>query len=262
MAPSRIPYHCCPLCESRALSLLRDERCDWHPCYREGLPPTMRWLSCGDCGHVFVDGYFNDEALTLLFSEGHLSQSPGHDDEAQRYVWATSVERVTTYLDCPLGRWLDVGLGNGSLLFTAEEWGYTPVGLDLRPSTAAAMAQFGIECYCADLGEHTSAEGYQVISFCDVLEHVPYPTKTLAHARRLLDEDGLLVVSMPNCASQVWKSLDRAGANPYWGEIEHYHNFSRARLVQLLDECGFDFVSYSVSHRWRVTMEVIARKRD
>jgi hypothetical protein len=54
--------------------------------------------------------------------------------------------------------------------------------------------------------------------------------------------------------------LHANGANRYWGEIEHYHNFSRGRLYALLKEHGFQPVEYSVSERHRAGMEVIASK--
>ena len=46
--------------------------------------------------------------------------------------------------------------------------------------------------------------------------------------------------------------------NPYWGELEHYHNFSRKRLYDLLIENKFDPISYSISERFRMCMEIIA----
>jgi protein O-GlcNAc transferase len=51
------------------------------------------------------------------------------------------------------------------------------------------------------------------------------------------------------------------GVNPYWGEIEHYHNFFRKRLCALLQEHGFKPVEYHISERARVGMEVIAVKQ-
>jgi hypothetical protein len=60
----------------------------------------------------------------------------------------------------------------------------------------------------------------------------------------------------------VWRLLHANRANPYWGEIEHYHNFTRARLYTLLDAHGFEPVDYSVSERYRLCMQVIAIKRE
>ena len=73
----------------------------------------------------------------------------------------------------------------------------------------------------------------------DVLEHMPFPGEALAAARRLLEDNGRLFVSSPNRETAVWKALDQMQANPYWGELEHFHNFSRAGMVGLLKAHGF-----------------------
>ena len=51
-------------------------------------------------------------------------------------------------------------------------------------------------------------------------------------------------------------------ANPYWIEIEHYHNFSRQRLTALLDQYGFDVVHYDIPFRYKAQMELYAVKRS
>ena len=96
----------------------------------------------------------------------------------------------------------------------------------------------------------------------DVLEHMPFPRAALTHIRKLLVPEGMLFLSMPNSESFVWQTLDRAGNNPYWGEIEHFHNFGRSRLYSLLNEFGFTPVRYGVSERYRACMEVIATVSD
>lgn len=218
----------------------------------------MVWMRCADCEHVFTDGYFSDEVSAEVFSSANPNQQPGASFEQNRYVSARIVERVARYgAD---GRWLDVGFGNGSLLFTAEEWGFEPEGLDLRPSTAEGLRRLGIEARCADLTTLDAPGRYSVISLADVLEHMPYPGEGLVAAHRLLREDGVIFASMPNYNCAVWRLLDAGDVNPYWGELEHFHNFSRRRLYELLEEHGFEPLHYAVSERYRVCMEVIARR--
>ena len=65
---------------------------------------------------------------------------------------------------------------------------------------------------------------------------------------------------MPNSESILWEAMNKQNANPYWGEIEHYHNFSRSRLYALLKEYGFLPRRYGVSERYRVCMEVVAER--
>lgn len=256
--PSRVPYDACPLCSAPEISSLRTGDCSRHPLYKPVIAPTMVWMRCAACGHVFTDGYFSDEASAEIFTATNPNQQPGAAFEKNRYLSARIVERVARYVSD--GCWLDVGFGNGSLLFTAEEWGFEPQGLDLRPSTAEGLRRLGVEAHCADLTTLDAPGRYSVISLADVLEHMPYPGQGLAAARRLLREDGVIFASMPNYDCAVWRLLDATDSNPYWGELEHFHNFSRRRLYELLDEHGFEPLHYSVSERYRACMEVIARR--
>src|SRR5438876_67146 len=132
---ARIPYTACPLCDALENTEVMIGDCTGHPSYKPSLPKAVRWIQCGKCAHVYVDGYFGPRALDELFSG-----------------------------------------------------------------------------------------------------------------------------SIPNADSFLWSILTWKGANPYWSEIEHYHNFGRKRLWALLEECGFQPVRYGVSLRYRACMEVIATR--
>src|SRR5262249_25547322 len=182
-------------------------------------------------------------------------QVPGSRLEQQREVSATMVAKVVPYVSS--GPWLDVGFGNGSLLFTAAEFGFRPIGIDLRPTSVEAMHRFGVQTYRGAFPHFAYREPISVISFAAVLEHMPYPRKALVAARNLLSPAGVLLVSMPNYGSPVWRYLDSTKANPYWGELEHFHNFSRERLYSLMHEHGFEPLRYDISRRYRLCMEVL-----
>ncbi len=252
----RIAYDACPLCGGHDIPAILGADCTKHPIYKQGLPETMVWHECGDCHHVFTEGYFGEDALEALFGNTQQGQTVGHDMERQRAVSARMVARVAQHASG--GDWLDVGFGNGSLLFTAEEWGYHPVGIDLRKDNVDALRRLGYEAGCIELQALPQDGRFSVISMADVLEHMPFPREGLAAAHRLLRPQGILFLSMPNMDNMVWKLLHANKVNPYWGEIEHYHNFSRKRLYALLAEHGFRAVEYQISERYRVGMEVIA----
>jgi protein O-GlcNAc transferase len=256
---ARVAYPVCPLCGSAEIPVVLGADCTKHALYQPGLPPVINWCECRACGHVFTEGTFDDAALDVVFSKTHPNQLVGYDMERQRPISARIVERVARHKPC--GLWLDVGFGNGSLLFTAEEWGYVPVGIDLRKANVESLTTLGYEAHCASIEALPHDNRYSVVSMADVLEHLPYPAIGLAAAHRLLQSDGILFLSMPNMDNMVWRLLHANGVNPYWGELEHYHNFSRRRLYTLLEDHGFTPLSYHASERYRVCMEVIAVKR-
>jgi protein O-GlcNAc transferase len=257
----RIPYAGCPLCEARDTDQVAIADCSGHELYKPPLPRTLRWLRCRACEHVFVDGYFSPEALKILFSKTHDDQRPGHDIERQRYAWAGVLDAVGALRAFAAGRWLDIGFGSGALLTTAAEFGYRVAGIDLREESVRLMREAGYDVQLAELGAYRAAEPFDVVSMADVLEHLPFPKRALQQARELLRPDGVLFLSMPNADAFVWDATTRAGTNPYWSEIEHYHNFGRRRLTALLEECGFAVLRYGVNFRYRMGMELFSRRR-
>ncbi len=253
-------YAACPLCDSNTLVHHRTDDCSTHSMYKAALSPKIQWMRCNACTHIFRNGFYSDDACKILFSSTKTVQVVGNDVEGQRIMSARMVEKVLPYQSS--GAWLDVGFGNGSLLFTAMEYGFHPIGLDLRKSSVDAMVRLGIQAFCNDIQTIQIDPKCSVISMADVLEHMPFPRAGLIAAHALLEPGGVLFLSMPNCDSPLWQLMTHQNSNPYWGEIEHCHNFGRRRLYSLLDEVGFEPVRYGVSERYRAGMEVIARKKQ
>ncbi|MBI5434538.1 MAG: class I SAM-dependent methyltransferase [Planctomycetes bacterium] len=257
----RIRFETCPLCECRTFVPLGETGCRTHAAWSAELPEKLAWVGCQACGHVFTDGYWSEAALARIFATEHAQQTPGQDVEAARRISAKVVTRVSELRGEFNGRWLDVGFGDGSLLTTAEEFGYEVVGLDLRESCVRRMREFGYTVERRTLIEFQDARGFDVISLCDVLEHIALPKQALVKVKNLLAPHGLLMVSCPNMDSFAWKWLDQRGQNPYWSELEHHHNFGRERLCALLVECGLEPIHYAISERYKAGMEVVARRR-
>ena len=256
---ARILYENCPLCESNNIikSVIGD--CSKQRLYNPIIPTIMQWMNCEDCHHQFINGHFTNEALEVILSKQPEEQVVAYQIEKLRQVSARMIEKVLPFKSN--GTWLDVGFGNGSLLFTADEFGFEPIGVDLRKDGVLALKRLGILAYC-DLVQNIEFEkSISVVSMMDVLEHIPYPKEVLVAMHSKMDEDGCLLISCPNSESWIWKFMTSPiNNNPYFNTIEHYHNFSRTRLVSLLNECGFNIKKYGVSERYRSCMEVIAQK--
>lgn len=251
-----IPYDACPICSGTAIIEHRKADVSRHPFYHPDLSAEVTWVLCSECGHSFRQGYYTEEACALLHATTTDNRKVGHDIERQRVVASRIVEKVLPHASG--GAWLDVGFGNGALLFTAQEYGFTPIGVDVRQDNVDLMRRLGVEAHCQYM-ETLSFEGrFTVISMADVLEHMPFPLEALQTAHRLLVPGGVLFVSLPNLETIVWRLMDESNQNPYWAEIEHYHNFSRPLLYAALKDHGFEPVRYGISERYRSCMEVIA----
>jgi protein O-GlcNAc transferase len=250
-------YEACPICESRDISRANEARITNHPAYNSMLPPMLKWCRCGSCAHVFTEGYLTPEGHEIIYPAAKTEQKVGKDAENQRKVSAKIVARVARY--APSGDWLDVGFGNASLLFTAAEWGFSPAGIDASEESVAKLKKFGYEAH-RGLDSLAAEDRFSVVSMVDVLDRTPFPAATLGIVNRMMKRGGALFISSLNMDSIVWRALDATGTNPYWAEIERYHHFTRARLVQLLQSQGFKFAEYDIGDRHRSSMDVIALK--
>jgi hypothetical protein len=226
----------------------------------------MTWVRCEQCEHVFTDSFYTGAGLAELFLNANASQLAGGDVDRQRAMWAPVVQRVLDVLpehakpfDTELG-WIDVGCGSGGLVFTAEEFGFEATGIDLREEAVRRIVERGYKAHCAGIFNVQSDSPIHVISMADLLEHTSHPVSVLLRANEMMEENGVLFVSCPNRESSSWREMDRKSTNPYWGEIEHHHNFSRRSMMWLLQQCGFVPMSYAVSLRYIACMEIIAVK--
>ena len=254
----RILYAACPLCNSTKFRPHAYADCSKHQLYVPQIPAKIQWMRCDDCEHVFTDGYFSEVQNAALFAKAQPNQLPGHNIEQGRALAGRIVERVCQLNGGAFGRWLDIGFGDGSLLMTAQEFGFEPVGIDVRQQAVDKLKAFGIEAYKDEI--KSKRGDYSIISIADALEHMPFPKRQLDLSRAILQPNGILFVSCPNMDTVAWRDATAKNANPYWLEIEHHHCFTRRRLYDLLAECGFTPISYAVSERYRMGMEIIARK--
>jgi protein O-GlcNAc transferase len=255
-----IRIEACPLCGSHD----RERECvvpiKNHKLWKQALPETITWVWCGGCGHNHTGHIWSDDALRLIFADTQDGQRVGDDLEYARKHAAQIIDKVSSWTKPR--RWLDVGVGNGGIVMTAAEYGIDVVGLDLREQNVLALRSLGLKAHTAPIEQVDEIEEFDVVSMADVIEHMTDPQSALRAAHRLLKPNGMVFVSCPNMHAPAAKVLTIADANPYWAELEHYHNFNRESLTRLLDACGFNVVSYGISERYVAGMELIARKMD
>lgn len=265
--PLQESFPACPLCEG-ASTTLGYAACTTHPLWHEPLPQSIEWMQCPACGHVHTRHYWTESGLAEVFRNANAGQLDlsvdSHDNK--RAVWAPVVDRVMGLLGgfgalhqqaaAPL--WLDVGCGDGALLMTAADYGFSAMGLDVRGESVSQIQGLGFNAKQDDFMTLQFEAVFDVLSLMDVLAHIADPNQAVRKAAQLLRPGGVMVISLPDLTSSSWKIMDAHKANPYWLEIEHYHNFSRDRLVALLNDNGFAVLDFAVANRYKAQMELYA----
>jgi SAM-dependent methyltransferase len=104
------------------------------------------------------------------------------------------------------GTWLDVGCSYGWLLERVQEAGFQAIGLE--PSSAAAIEARtnGLHVVEGFFPDDLPADvSPAVISFMDVLEHLPDPVAALQAAKQQLAPNGIVVVQVPDQACLLYQ---------------------------------------------------------
>ena len=152
---------------------------------------------------------------------------------AVRKSLTETVESVAAYRR--LGRWVDIGFGEGALLVEAQTLGWDCAGTEI----SGASLKFG-RSRGWDVTTQSSAwadDSCDVVSLMEILEHVLDPEGLLREAWRLLRPGGVLMATTPNI-----KSLNFRLLGPRWTIVappEHITLFSKGALSRLTQRIPF-----------------------
>ena len=103
---------------------------------------------------------------------------------------------------CSEGRVLDIGCYDGSLGAIFVENGYTVYGVEAHQEAAKEARQKGIEVVNDDIEEGLPWEdnSFDCVVAAEIIEHLYDTDKFLKEIKRVLKDNGLLVLSVPNTA--------------------------------------------------------------
>lgn len=153
------------------------------------------------------------------------------------------------------GTLMDIGCGNGRILYLAKEAGWTVHGLELSPEAAHAIAaDTGIDVQVGNFLEmefNDEAEN-DVVILRHVLEHLPDSLGAMAQINRLLRPGGHALLEFPNIdapALRLKRRMRKLGLRgnkkfpPQW-RPGHCNEFNRRSFGRLTRDSGFDLVRW------------------
>ncbi|MBM4395998.1 MAG: class I SAM-dependent methyltransferase [Deltaproteobacteria bacterium] len=234
------------------------------PVCGNGSAPLCRvgawtYLSCPSCGVAWLDGVAGAPEAPALYDEAYFRGAahggyPDYlaDEELHR---RNARDRLGWISEAGLavpGALLDVGCAAGFVLDEARIAGWRVAGVDLSPfAIRVARDRFGLRVW-GRLAEVDAPDGtFDVVTFFQVLEHMPDPAAALAKAARLLRPGGLLLVETWDRDSLVARWLGRL-----WQQVTPpsvVFLFGRESLGRLLAVSGFgEITSRAVAKRVRL----------
>ena len=151
------------------------------------------------------------------------------------------------------GKYLDIGCGNGDVLFFAREDGWDVKGLEISADYAKYVKdRLGIEVEEANFLEYENPqEKFDLVSLRHVLEHLPDSVLALNKISGLLKERGYAQLEFPNInglALRIKRFLNRTGIHRRNWDPDfrpgHCNEFSRKTFEYLLGITGFELIRW------------------
>ena len=131
-------------------------------------------------------------------------------------------------------RLLDIGAGTGDFLLSAAAGGWQVEGVEPNRDARLRSREKRMELHgeISDLGN----QKFQVITLWHVLEHLPDLENQILKVVQLLEDDGTLVIAVPN-----YKSWDAKYYKEFWAAYDvprHLWHFSRTSIQDLFATQG------------------------
>ena len=227
----------CPVCKAKNAKYI-------------GTKNYISIMACIDCTHVFADlagKDFNHSDLDLFrdgFTHGRMQSDSDYYDHLVQgeavgcptFVTASKVLSMVLKTGFAHKSWLDVGSGSGHLVERAEKMDFDASGIEPGGWGQIAANRKGIRIAQGFLGENLSGRKYSIISATDVVEHVPDPIRFLSLMSSHMEEDGILIISIPCIESFEAKIF---GLN--WSMLSpptHRHFFTKKSLNIAINKAG------------------------
>lgn len=237
----------CPACVDRSSEILGERdgydvfRCVTPHCRYTWRTPVLGHVKMSETlppeGEKYVGGAYHD---TCWIGRHGFAKQFENDYEVGKLRLQT-IKALIPYSTPPTSlRLLDVGCSNGAFVLAALREGFDAYGVDLDRSlmdeAASAHPSLGDRLSAMNMHD-VRPVGWNVITFHDVLEHLPAPYAELRIAARLIPAGGLVVVEAPNpCDPEM---VEAGLRGKHVKPIEHTMLLSPKTWSDMLRSAGF-----------------------
>ena len=147
------------------------------------------------------------------------------------------IQTVENQIDKPKTL-LDVGAGTGDFLITAQNAGFEVTGVEPNEKATGLAKEKGMELW--PTLDKLAGQKFQAITLWHVLEHLPNLQEQVSNLVELLEDDGVLVIAVPN-----FKSWDAQHYKSFWAAYDvprHLWHFSKTAISKLFAPHGLQVV--------------------
>jgi 2-polyprenyl-3-methyl-5-hydroxy-6-metoxy-1,4-benzoquinol methylase len=196
-----------------------------------------QFVKCLSCGLVYIVNF--QEGMTSYATGDYFTSKHQYISRWTEFclIFEAMVDEIVRFK--PGGRLLDVGTGVGAFLHVARQRGFEVQGVEVSEwASAFARNKKRLPVITGRLEDAQFKSGdFDVVIVNHVLEHVEEPKMLLEEIRRILKDDGMLVIGVPNIGSLMARLM-----GVRWASLrpkEHIWHFTPQTLKRLITLSGF-----------------------
>lgn len=228
----------CPLCDSKKnVIILRTNDKDPRDI---NIKEIFNLVRCVDCSMVFVENMPSKNNIAKYYGSEYYAQNTISNRIMNKIIMASRLNKI------PKGNIrsiLDYGCGNGDFLLKMKQNGLGISGVEFSKDGRDICSK-KLNAKIFDENEfYELKDKFDVVTLWHVLEHIYEPNEVLAKIRKILKEDGALIISVPNIDSLQFKIF---GKNTFHLDIpRHFVHYSPKTLRMLLEKNGFNVIRFN-----------------
>jgi len=231
----------CPVCGSTDKSLFQICKDHFVSC------ESFNISRCDSCGFCFTDPRpSHTESIKYYNSEKYVSHSKTTRGitnvlfhRARGYTLAFKKRLVSKYTREKII--LDYGCGTGDFLSVMKENGWNTLGIEPNPDARThANEKHSLNVYDEGALEGIPDHSLGTITLWHVLEHIYPLNDRIGTFHDKLQDDGTLIVAVPNM-----NSYDAKHYGKYWAAYDvprHIYHFVPDTMIKLMSQSGFSHV--------------------
>jgi len=215
---------------------------------------TARLLKCNDCGFIHAERRSAEQIEDLY--HGLVDEEYEATSNTRRLAFADLIRLVIKQRP-EATKLLDVGAGTGGLCLEAQAKGFYSEGVEPSAWAVSKARKQGVRMHEGNF-PHPAIKNmsFDVITICDVIEHVSSPLDLLKAACRTVQPDGLVVIVTPDVGSLAARFMGRRWWHFRTAHVGHFTSDTMS-LALTLAGLTLERKEYYV---WRFPLSYLLRR--